>query len=376
MRDPCLTDCDRIWAEYFMYKLRSDPEILRPYAITVCKAGVPHAMLLGQVRQRRVSTVVSFVNITGPKVKVLEINKGGRIGRPSPAIDAVLARQVSKAIRDGEADLLSFQGLPLHSELFRQIQRLPGVLVKERVPHIFNYSMLSLNAVDGKHSEVLSGKARREARRKRRNLDRTFPNQVEMKCFSQPAELHAGICDVMRVAVTTWQYHLGHGLSDAAATRKTLRFFAKKGWLRIYVLYIKNTPCAFLVGQLYNQSFYCQHAGYQPNFSRFSVGSVLTAWAFEDLAAAGVQSVDLGEGGQEHNRRLGCRKCAEGSVHIYAPTLRGLSLSTFFGTAQIIRAAGRKTRSTLRLSWIAKAWKNTLIARWNRERPSELLKTI
>jgi CelD/BcsL family acetyltransferase involved in cellulose biosynthesis len=63
---------------------------------------------------------------------------------------------------------------------------------------------------------------------------------------------------------------------------------------------------------------------------QFSVGSLLTARVFEELAAAGVQRVDLGEGGQEHNRRLGCQMGDEGTVHVYSPTLRGVWLSLFF----------------------------------------------
>lgn len=359
--------------DYFMFKLRNDPEILRPYAITVYKAGVPHAMLLGQVRQRRVSTVVSFVNIPGPFVKMLEINKGGRIGRQSPAIDEVLALQLSKALKNREVDLLSFQRLPLDSELFRQIQKLPGLLVKERVPHIFNYSVLSLIDAEGKHPKVFSGKARREARRKVRNLDRSFPGQVSMKCFSQPTELDVGMCDVMRVAVTTWQYCLGQSLSDTAATREAFQFLAKKGWLRIYVLYIKNTPCSFLVGQLYNNTFYCSYAGYQPSHSHFSVGSVWAFRAFEDLALIGTRYVDLGEGGQENNRRLGCLKSDEGTVHVYAPTLRGVWLSAFVGSTQAVRLGGRRLESAMQLRRLSKIWRQHLSSNGN---PKGFLKEL
>lgn len=355
--------------DYFLHNLKNDPEILRPYAITAYKDGIPQAMLLGQVRKRRASSVVFFVNILGPQVRVLEIKKGGRMGQPSPVIDRLLALELLKAAKSGDVDSLCFERLPLHSELFRQIQQLPGFLVKQRVPNIFYYSVLSLTASEGKHSGVFPGKARREARRKIRNLDRTFPGQVRLKCFSHASELDAGMYDAMRVATTTWQYCLDSGLSDTAETRKTFRFFAKQGWLRIYVLYIKEAPCAFLVGQLYNNTFYCQYAGYHPNFTRFSVGSLLTARAFEDLAAAGVHGVDLGEGGQEHNRRLGCQMSEEGTVHVYSPTLRGLWLNMFFGTTQMVRAGGRRTRSGLRLNWAAETWSQVLLSRRKSHNP-------
>jgi hypothetical protein len=294
---------------------------------------------------------------------VLEIKKDGRMGRPSPAIDKLLALELLKAAKSGTVDTVCFERLPLHSELFRQVQQLPSFLIKERVPHIFCYSVLSLTAPDRKRPRVFSGKTRREIRRKTRIVERSFSDQMHMKCFSEASELDAGMCDAIRVAVTTWQYYLGLGLSDTAQTREAFRFSARQGWLRIYVLYLKDMPCAFLVGQLYNSTFYCQHAGYHPSYARFSVGSLLTARAFEDLAAAGIHRVDLGEGGQEHNRRLGCQMVEEGTVHVYSPTLRGLYLNLFFGTTQIVRAGGRRARASLRLNWAARIWCYLLLTR-------------
>jgi CelD/BcsL family acetyltransferase involved in cellulose biosynthesis len=146
-------------------------------------------------------------------------------------------------------------------------------------------------------------------------------------------------------------------------TRETFQFFVQEGWLRIYILYVKNLPCAFLAGQLYNNNFYCQYAGYHPDYTHFSVGSVLTARVFEELAAAGVQHVDLGEGGQEHNRRIGCQMVEEGTVHVYSPSLRGVWLNLFFGTTQIIRRGGRRVRSTLRLNRLGMVWRQYLVGR-------------
>jgi len=350
--------------DYFLHNLTHDAGSPRPYVITVCHEGIAHAMLVGQIRRLRAFSVVSFINIPGPHARVLEIKKGGRMGPPSPAIDKLLAWELLKVTRSGEVDSVCFERLPLHSELFQQVQQLPSFFVKERVSHVFCYSVLSLTALEKERPRVFSGKTRREIRRKTRIVDRAFPDQMQLKCFSTLDELDAGLCDAMRVAVTTWQYYLGLGLTDTAQTREAFRFSAKQGWLRIYVLYIKDTPCAFLVGQLYNNTFHCQYAGYKPSFTQFSVGSLLTARAFEDLAAAGVLRVDLGEGGQEHNRRLGCQMAEEGTVHVYSPTLRGLWLNVFFGTTQVVRRGGRRTRSALQLGQLSRRWRQYSLSRW------------
>ena len=144
-----------------------------------------------------------------------------------------------------------------------------------------------------------------------------FPGKAVFQCFSQPEELEAGLREAASVDVATWQHYLGCGLVDARRSHDNLGVLCEQGWLRIYVMYVDQFPVAFLIGQHYKQTFYCQHAGYHPDFSRFSVGSLLTAWVLESLAADGVEQVDLGEGSQEHNRRLGCRIYEEGTVHVY-----------------------------------------------------------
>lgn len=350
--------------DYFLFRLKNDPRVQRPYAISIHQNGELRAMLLGQVRQRRASAVVSFMNVPGPRVRVLEIASGGRIGESSSAIDKLFAMQLGRVLSSRQVDSLCFTRLPLRSELFRQLQRVPGLMFKERVPHVFYYSALALHGPDGKPADAFTGKAGREARRKMRNLEKAFPGQVELKCFSGAGELDQGMRDAMRVAVTTWQYYLGSGLVDSAETRKMLRFFAQQGWLHIYVLYIGGVPCAYLVGQLYNGTFYCQHAGYQSKLAHLSVGAVLTARVLEKLAAAGVRAVDLGEGGQEHNRRLGCKRVEEGTVQMYAPTMRGALLSMFIGTAQMIRAGGSRTRSRFGLNRLSRKWGKYLVTRW------------
>jgi Acetyltransferase (GNAT) domain len=349
--------------DYYLHNLKSDSTVLRPYVITVCHEGIPQAMLVGQIRRRRVSSVVSFVNITGPKVKVLEMITGGRIGRQSAAIDKLLVRQLSNALRNAEVDLLCFQRLPLQSDLFRELQQVPGLLMKERVPQVFCYSVVPLTAPPGKRARALSGKNRREVRRKTRILQRAFPGNARFKCFSDPSELDAGLRDAATVDGSTWQHYLGYGLLNTPHARENLAFCVRRGWLRIYVMYVEDSPVAFLIGQHYRQTFYCQHAGYRLDFARYSVGSLLTTWVLESLAAAGVEQVDLGEGGQEHNRRLGCDVRQAGTVHLYSSTLRGLCANVFFAVTHVVRAGGRYAREGLRLNHASGAWSRFLLAR-------------
>jgi hypothetical protein len=92
--------------DYFLHDMVHDPESLRPYVITVSNEGIPQAMLVGKIKRRRLASMVSLVNISGPRAKVLEIKKGGRMGQPSPAIDKLLALELLKAAKSGEVDTI------------------------------------------------------------------------------------------------------------------------------------------------------------------------------------------------------------------------------------------------------------------------------
>ena len=334
--------------DYYLHGLKSDSTVLRPYVITVCEAGEPQAALVGLVRETRISTIVSSLRIRGPRARVLEIVAGGRIGTKSSAIDQLFVQQLTSALRGTDVDLLCAHRLSLDSELFRRLQQMSGLFRRARVPHVFHYSVVPLMNSSVQRERVFSGKNRREIRRKTRGLQQAFPDQSRFQCFSEFRDLEAALRDANSVDLTTWQHSLGNWALDELATRELLRFCAGRRWLRIYLMYISDLPVAFLIGQRYGRTFYCQHAGYRPEFARYSVGSLLTAWALQSLTAEGVEKVDLGEGGQEHNRRLGCEEHAEGTVHLYAPTLRGLRANLFFASAQFVRTTGRKAINTLR----------------------------
>ena len=353
--------------EYYLHTVRTDPTILSPYVITVCEGDVTQAMLVGLLREKTVSVIVGWVRISGPTARVLEVTKGGRVGRQSALMDKLIALQLSVFVESNHVDMLSFQDMPSNSELFNQLNHLPRVGLKHHVVHADYDSVLLLTTREGKPAAIFSGKNKRENRRKKRILERAFPNKTRFRCFSDSAEMAAGIGDAFTIADKTWQYHVGCGLTNSLEDRERFKFFSKQGWLRIYILYINDVPCAFLIGQLYRRTFYCHSAGYHFRFARFSIGSLLIAWAFEKLAETGTEQVDLGTGNQEFNRRLGCLTCEDVQLHLYAPTLRGLWLSMFFATTQIMRAAAHKIRSRLKLNRIRKLWRDFLVTKSMRE---------
>lgn len=358
--------------EHYLQNLKNDSTAIGPYVMSVWQGESPLGILVGQIKERKASTTISMVQINGPRVRVLEISPKGRLGPASEDVDRLFAKQMAETLRKSRVELAYFHRLPTHSSLYKSVWSLSGPLTRKRIAYVFSYSVVCLTSPPGTRPAVFSGKIMREARRKTSNLNREFNGKVGFRCYSQAEELSDALNKVEKIKEGTWQNALGSDFTDPMQTTDSFRFFAAKGWLRIFVLSLADRPAAFLMGLLHDKTFHCQRAGYHADFAKHSVGSILTSWAFEQLAAAGVEQVDLGEGGQEHNRRLGCEENQENTVHVYAPTPRGLYLSIFFGLAQGSRSLGSWLRTRLHMEWAGKKWRELLLARRARLHSKEI----
>ncbi len=163
--------------DYYLYNLRNDSTVLRPYVITVYDERGPQAMLLGRVRKRRMSATIAGLHIPGPKAEVLEIANGGRLGCQSSGIDKLLVSALLNAIQRGDMDVLCFRRLPMDSDLLHEL----GKNLKARVSKVFCCSVLPLAAAAGAPPSTFSGKAKRELRRKTRILQNAFPRQNQLQ---------------------------------------------------------------------------------------------------------------------------------------------------------------------------------------------------
>ena len=76
---------------------------------------------------------------------------------------------------------------------------------------------------------------------------------------------------------------LALGIRDDPATSSRLSHSAEQGWLRSYILYCENVPCAFMLGFQYGGCYYYDDVGYDPAYAKWSVGSVLQLKVIEDI---------------------------------------------------------------------------------------------
>jgi hypothetical protein len=212
----------------------------------------------------------------------------------------------------------------------------------------------------------LSKKARKNLKWQAKRLLQDYSSNVNVRCFREPGELENMAHDVEEIAKRTYHRGLGVGFIDNVEMRQHLYLEAQKGWLRTYVMYVANEPRAFWMGDLYQGIFYSNFMGYDPAFSHYSPGMFLIVRAMEGFCSHAdgddVKEVDFGFGDAQYKQVLGNREWTEASVHIFAPSVKGLGLC-FLRTPPILVDKGIKAllARTQLLQRVKRIWRTRAI---------------
>ena len=79
----------------------------------------------------------------------------------------------------------------------------------------------------------------------------------------------------------SYQRGLGVGFVNDPQARERLRLKATKGWLRAYVLYLADCPCAFWMGDINRGIFGSDYLAFDPAFAKYSPGMYLILQVIE-----------------------------------------------------------------------------------------------
>lgn len=126
------------------------------------------------------------------------------------------------------------------------------------------------------------------------------------------------------VAKKTYQRALGVGYIDNEENRRRLKLDAEKARLFAKILYLGETPCAFFVGFIHCGTIYLAFTGFDPNYSKYEVGTILYLKMIEDLIDKNVGTVDFGFGDAFYKQRFDAEFYKETSMYIFAFNLKGL----------------------------------------------------
>ena len=208
-------------------------------------------------------------------------------------------------------EVLCFEGLATAGRLSRVISDDPEIHKNFQVlslgkPYAHHFARLP-DSFDG-YLKQLGTRSRKSLQYSRNLLNRECDGNVETVCFDTVGSVDRFLDDAIEISKKTYQWRLlGLGLRDREGAKARFCFAAERGWLRCYILYCNGAPVAFMVGYHYANGFYYIDVGYDPEWAKFSVGSVLQWEVMEDLYRRGNTPTlfDFSTGYGPHKSRFG-----------------------------------------------------------------------
>jgi hypothetical protein len=352
--------------DFYLMKLQSDPEVVRPHVIALYQNGKPDAILVGRLERKRLCFKrIGYLPPLRFWARCLTFVYGAMHGNASAENARILLQEVMNCLRQDEADVAMLELVPIDSPLYRLALKLPGVLSRDTLPEPQGHeTMIVPDTVDEIYG-CMSSHRKHELRRIARKLQSNPVGEPKIVYYRDTTELDHLFHDAEEIAKKTYQRGLGVGFADSARIRKRLELAALKGWLRAYLLYLGDRPCAFWIGMLYGETFVSDYTGYDPDLHQFSPGIALLMRMIERFCnrADGdvIRELDFGPGDAEYKAALCTRKWLEAAVYIFSPTSRGLALKSMRTATRIVDAFARKVLiSTKLFPWVRRAWRGRL----------------
>jgi hypothetical protein len=311
------TDIDR----YLMMHTTARDDF-NPYIMLIKEHGQPCTMMIGLIKKSRLKCAIARKILFTPVLRQLVVVYGGIIGRVTNEICRLVVGELMKVLRQGEVDAVIFQKLETDSLMFRTARTKPGLFSRDYFPKAEQHWYMSVPDNVDQFWKSCSHNRRKQLRKYMRKLENKYSGQVKMVTFSRQEEAEEGLRIAADISAKTYQRAFGGGLVNDSSTRAIFKAAAEKDWLRIYILFVADEPCAFLYVLKYGRICFAEETAYSPKWNDWNVGSIIHLKVVEQICKDPVvDTLDFGFGDVRHKQLGDCRQWMEAPVFIFAPRL-------------------------------------------------------
>lgn len=307
--------------DFFMTVIASRPSVVDAVALVLYRGDIPIAMAVGRLERVHVPISIGYWKLFKAPVLQYHIVYGGLLGDWDSIGAEMLMRHLQEWMRRDRIDAIYVAAIPKEHPVYIAAgcsfpRYIRGALVKEN-PHW----RASISTVDVSFQHKINSKHRSQFRNKERKLAHLFGGDIRMESFQRPEDVVRFCTIAETVCLGTYLRGLGEGFYDNQEMRNRLALTARKGWLRGYVLYAHNQPCAFWLGTFYQHIFHLDYTAFNPNLDHFSPGRILFVKMIDELREANeLRGIDFGFGDAEYKKRFGDTRLLESDLYLFAAT--------------------------------------------------------
>ena len=337
-------------------------ETVQPYVMILFHNDNPTAMIVARIEKLRLKIKLGYKVLFSPELKCLIVVYGGILGEPNSNVCSYIIRGLLEQLQSRKVNMVYFNRLKTNSDICTLSRKLPGILSKGYFPEIENHFSMSVPENLDQFYKARSHKHRARLKRYVRKLEKEYPNNIKMVTYRQEVDLDKAIKAVSQISHSTYQYGLGYGFTDDYKTRCLLTTAAKQGWLRIYILYSGQEPCAFQIWLQYKKVYIGHGKGFDPKWSKWRIGTILFIKAIERLCAdPTVEVIDFGFGEAEYKKSYSDKEWQEASVYIFALRFYPICVNILRTFIAVVNSSSKHIADTLGLkNRIKRLWRNQL----------------
>jgi hypothetical protein len=345
---------------------------LDPYVVVTYCDNRPTAMLIARRSLGSPQLKIGYINLWRPSVRTIGVVYGGFRGEESNDNCRALVGALKQSLKENYADIATIGPARVDSPLYLTTKRAGGFFGgQSSSPSDPHWRMTVPSTVDEFQSRLPS-KKRKERRHLERMLNEDFKDSVKIHCFKGINELDRMMCDVEQIAAISYQRGLGVGFFNIPCLRKRFCLEAGKGWLRGYVLYAADIPCAFFIGSIYEQTFHIDFVGYREEYGKYSIGRFLLMKIIEGFCGGeeNVREVDFGIGDAKYKKLFSTEGWMEGSLCMCGPSAKGVTIRVMTKAATSIDQLLKKgLQRTGLMQKVKKVWRMRAKHRTSGENP-------
>ena len=292
-------------------------------------------------------------------MRVLRLAFGGVVGADTPEDCRLVVAGLGRAVADGDADAVVFPQVDVESPLYSAVRAAAPWWRADHMPSQTVHWSADVPDSLGAFLASRSSSTRYHVRRYNKRLARDHGDGLVVREFRDVADLDRMHEDLEAIAAKTYQRGLGVGYTGDMLQRALMELGASRGWLRVWVLYISQTPVAFWFGYRYQGTFDLVATGFDPAHAEARVGQYLQMEMMDSLCSdADMHRFDYGVGEAEYKRRFGDHASTQVEIRLYAPSMRAVRMNAAHTARVATRALVRKWIAQSNLGARAKkAWR-------------------
>ena len=313
--------------EFFRTVVESRPEVLSPHVTLVERDGRPAAMAIGRLEDAPLEFRLGYTKLAAPRMRTLTLVNGGLSDDADEGALRLLVEELLACLARGEAELLNLAKLRVGSTAHRLALELAPSLRRRR------FGATSVHwraAVPGSVEEFLklrSAGTRKSTRYYGRRFPRDFEGRFALTRLEREDELDRLIAEMAEVNAKTYKSGLGVGIHAASPEQRgLLELAARRGLLRVHVLYVDGRPVSFWCGFRYGGGFFSWQNAYDPELADYRVGRFVMLDLLDELCSdPEVSFLDWGFGDADYKRSFSDESWLEEDVLVFGPGARGLA---------------------------------------------------